>query len=282
MKVSALIILALGVVVAPCAMAQNTPPNGGLLITQLSGNQWQVRLLSGTSRQQFSGVMQSSQAITGVQAVQLEPHDSATLTTPTTLTATFATWPGGMDGVNFTLAAGATLCVRNSGNPTVNMYFGATLADAVPVTAPAALAGTNACGSSKPPPGGRKFHAGQWIVMGENASSQEIMSQSIEPGVTGLVKRYTWASMEPSQGAYDFSELQSDLNWAAANGMRIIAIIEDKTFNGTKAGPAYLDNYEAKNNMGGYTMVPLGAHGRGAIQRAHQGTRRPARQQQEL
>jgi hypothetical protein len=73
--------------------------------------------------------------------------------------------------------------------------------------------------------------------------------------VTGLVKRYTWGSMEPSQGVYDFSELQSDLAWAAANGMQLIAMVEDKTFNMTKAGPAYLDNYEAKNNMGGYTMV---------------------------
>jgi hypothetical protein len=253
MKVFAQIILALGIAAAPVAMAQNSPPNGGLLITQV-GSQWQVRLLSGTTQQQFSGTMQSNLPITGVQPVQLESHDSATLTTPNSLAATFATWPGGMDGVNFTLSAGATLCLRNSGSASVNIYVGASLADAVPVTAPVALAGTNACGSSGGT-GNRKFHAGQWIVMGENASSQELMSQSIEPGVTGLVKRYTWRSMETSQGVYDFSALQSDLAWAAANGMRLIAMIDDKSFDGTKSGPAYLDNYEAVNNMGGYTMV---------------------------
>jgi hypothetical protein len=254
MKFSTLIFLTFSSVLAPFAMAGSAPPTGGLLITQVNSQQWQIRLISGTAMRSFSGVANSDMPITAVQGVQLESNDSATLLTATSLGATFATWPGGTDGVNFTVGAGAKLCLQATGGTGVNMYLGSSLANAVPVTAPVALAGTNACGSSSGG-GKRKFHVGQWIVMGENASTQELMAQSIEPGVTGLVKRYTWRSMEPSQGVYDFSGLKSDLAWAAANGMRLIAMIDDKTFDGTKAGPAYLDNYEARNNMGGYTMV---------------------------
>ena len=255
MKFSTLMFLTLSSIMAPFAMATGTPPTSGLLITQVNSQQWQVRLISGATMQRFSGTMDSDLPITGVQVVQLESNDSAKLLTPTSLGASFATWPGGTDGVNFTVGAGAKLCLHNTGSTALNMYLGASLVTAVPVTAPVALAGTGACSSGGGGGGPRKFHVGQWIVMGENASTQELMSQAIQPGVTGLVKRYTWRSMESSQGVYDFSELQSDLAWAAANGMRIIAMIDDKTFDGTKAGPAYLDNYEARNNMGGYTMV---------------------------
>jgi len=252
MRVFAWIILALGFTAAPVIMAQSTPPNGGVLITQV-GNQWQVRLYSGTVHQQFSGVFQSNTAITGVQTVQLESNDSATLTTPDSLSATFATWPGGMDGVNFTVAAGSTLCLTTSGTAGASIYVGSSLADAVAVTPPVALAGTNACSSG--PPGQRKFHAGQWIVMGESAGSQQLMSQSINPGVIGFMKPYTWASLEPSEGAYQFSEIASDLAWAAANGMHLIVKFVDKTFDSQHPNPTYLDAYTMRNGYGGYTMA---------------------------
>ena len=37
--------------------------------------------------------------------------------------------------------------------------------------------------------------------------------------------------------------------------MHIIAMIEDKTFKNEKAGPAYLDSYEIKNNLNGFTLM---------------------------
>jgi len=69
------------------------------------------------------------------------------------------------------------------------------------------------------------------------------------------MKRYTWRSLETSKGVYQFGELKSDLSWAASHGMRIIAMIEDKTFRNEKAGPAYLDSYELRNNLNGYTLM---------------------------
>ena len=81
------------------------------------------------------------------------------------------------------------------------------------------------------------------------------MTQSIKPGVIGIMKRYTWRSLEPTLGNYNFTELQSDLNWAKAHGMRLIAMIEDKTFKLERPTPAYLDSYTPRNRAGGYTVV---------------------------
>jgi hypothetical protein len=259
MKTRTRLILALGLLVVPFAVAQAAAAaTSGLLITKVNSQQWQIRLISSTVVQRFSGVVESDKAITAVQGYRLESADSAALLTPTSLGATFTAWPGGTDGVNFTASSGANLCLRDTGSTGVQMYLGDTLQNAIAVRAPVALAGTNACGGTTVTAvssGKRKFHAGQWIVMGRGADSQKLMQESIKPGVVGLVKRYTWRSLEPAEGAYDFSELASDLDWAVANGMRLIAIIEDKTFVLERPDPAYLDAYTPRNRAGGYTVV---------------------------
>ncbi len=258
MKFSALLFLTLSSALAPFAMAQSVAPESGLLITHVNSEQWRIRLISGTTTQQFSGVMESDMPITAVQGVLLESTDSAKLLTPNSLGATFATTPGGIDGVNFTVGAGARLCLQDTGSSGVQMYLGDSLANAIAVTAPLALASTDACNGSPPPPpppGSRKFHTGQWIVMDRGASTQTLMATAIQPGVVGIVKRYTWLSLEPTQGAYQFSEVQSDLAWAASNGMRLIIMIEDKTFVLERPNPPYLDAYTPHNRAGGYTMV---------------------------
>ncbi len=258
MKISTLMVLALSFVLAPVAMAASAPTSG-LLITPINSQQWQIRLISAGTVQRFSGVFDSDHQITGVQSYRLESADSAKLLTPSSLGTTLTAWPGGTDGVNFTVGAGAKLCLRDTGSSGVKFYLGDTMQDAVPVSAPVVLAGSNACdtttGPPPPPPGNRKLHAGHWIVMSRGAASQKLMQDAIKPGVVGLVKRYTWRSLEPTQGAYQFSEVTSDLAWAAANGMRLIMIIEDKTFVVDRPNPAYLDAYTPRNRCGGYTMV---------------------------
>ncbi len=259
MKLSTNMFLIVASVVAPFAMAAGTPPTSGLLITHINNQQWQIQLISGTAMQSFSGVLESDKAISGVQGVNLEGNDVAKLLTANSLGANLATWPGRSDGVNFTLSTGAKLCLRDTGSTGVKMYLGVSLADAVAVTAPVALASTDACtgsgGGPPPPPGNRKFHVGHWTVMDRGAASQALMQQTVKPGIVGVVKRYTWRSLEPTQGAYQFSEVASDLGWAAANGMRLIMIIEDKTFVLERPDPAYLDAYTPRNRTGGYTMV---------------------------
>ncbi len=261
MTFSRLIFLTLNAVFVPFAIAQSVPPTSGLLITQVNSRQWQVRLTSASdslANSRFSGIMESDMPITGVQGVLLESGDRATSLTANSLGATFTVGPGGTDGVDFTVSAGAKLCLRDTGSSGVPMYLGATLQDAVLVTAPVPLASTDACNGAAgppPPPGSRKFHAGHWIVMSRGADSQALMQQAVQPGVVGVVKRYTWLSLEPTPGAYQFSTLASDLAWAAANGMRLVMMIEDKTFVMERPDPPYLDAYTPRNRAGGYTMA---------------------------
>jgi len=256
MKISASLVLVLTFILSSLAAAQAATPTRGLLITRVNSQQWQLRLVTPSGVLHFSGVVESDQAMTAVQGYRLEAADSAKLLTPTSLGATFTVRAGGTDGVDFTVASSARLCLRETGASTVPLYLGDSLQDAVAVTAPVPLAGTDACDDdTPPPPPPRKFHAGQWIVMGRDADSQGLMTDAIKPGVTGIVKRYSWRALEPAQGTYDFSELASDLDWAAANGMRLIAMIEDKTFIMERPDPAYLDEYTPRNRAGGYTMV---------------------------
>src|SRR5580765_33863 len=195
MKFLTRLIVTLGFVLIPFQTAQAAVPPSGLLITHVSSQQWQLRLITSTAVERFSGVVDSDLPITGVRGYRLESIDAAKLLTTTSLSATFAVWPGGIDGVNFTASSGAKLCLRDTGSSGVQMYLGATLQDAVAVNAPVALAGTDACGDTTTPPptsfGTRKFHPGHWISLGRKASSQQIMQASIKPGVVGMVKRYT-------------------------------------------------------------------------------------------
>ena len=286
MKLPTLLVLAMAPVLAPMAMAAGAPPDSGLLITRVNSQQWQIRLISGTAPQQFSGIVDSSAPITAVSAIQLETTDGAKLLSPTSLATTLAAYPGGFDGVDFSVSLDAKLCLRDTGSSGVQIYLGDTLADAIPVTAPVALSSVDACGDALAPALAasttRKYHPGHYIALGRGAATQAIMAASIKPGVIGFMKRYTWRSLESAQGVYQFSELKSDLAWMAAHGLYLVAMIEDRTFTPEKAGPAYLDKYELANRPGGYTMVRWDSSRADAMEGPGKGTGRGGRQQQEF
>jgi hypothetical protein len=81
------------------------------------------------------------------------------------------------------------------------------------------------------------------------------MAASMKSGVRGFMKRYTWRQLEPTQGNYNLSEIQSDLAWCQSYGKKLIVMIEDKTFVFEKPGPGYLDQYEIRNRVGGFTLA---------------------------
>lgn len=253
-------ILLLATSLSPFAAAVAAPPTSGLLISRPSSSAWQLRLIAGDEARQFSGIVDSSAAFGAVTPYKLEKVDSATLVASTSLGANFSVWPGGTDGVDFSVVSTAKLCLRDTGSSGVQWYLGDSLATAVPVNPPVALNGSDACGGTPPPVdpppvGQRKFNAGHYIALMRGASTQSIMDKTTEPGVAGLMKRYTWRLLEPTQGAYNFSEVKSDLSWAQANGMHLIVMIEDKTFKDEQPTPSYLAAYTAKNKQGGYTAV---------------------------
>ena len=102
----------------------------------------------------------------------------------------------------------------------------------------------------------RKYHPGHYITMLRGSDSPGAMATAIQPGVVGILKHYSWPSLETAKGIYDFSEIVADLNWAAAHGMRLIVMIEDKTFTNEIPTPAYLGSqYVLKNRGGGYTTL---------------------------
>ena len=247
MKFRALAFVAFASVLSPFALAATTPPTSGLLITRINSEQWQVRMISpGSNSERFSGTFESNMPFSQVAPVGQKGTASAQLMSSTMLGTTLSA----SDGVDFTVSGDAALCLRDTGSSGVNIYLGETLDDAIAVTAPVALTSADACGAvaatmsattDAAPLYGRKFHPGHYIALMRNAGSQQVMSQSMKPGVVGFVKRYTWRELEPSQGKYNFAGVKSDLAWAQAHGMRLIFVIEDRNFTNEKAGPQYLD-----------------------------------------
>jgi hypothetical protein len=257
MKRTVLMFLILMTTLSPFTAARSQALDNGLLISHTSSDSWQIRMIAGAEARHFSGVVESSVPFDSMSAVKLESADDATLSSTNLLSATFEVWPGGSDGVDFSVSADAQLCLRDTGSSGVQIYLGDSLADAVPVSAPVALTGADSCGGTTPPPTGttRKNHRGHYIAMLKSMDSASVMIDSIKPGVVGFMKRYTWRQLEPSLGVYDFSEIQSDLATAAGQGMHLIVMIEDKSFKMERPTPAYLDSYTLLNKPGGYTVV---------------------------
>lgn len=100
----------------------------------------------------------------------------------------------------------------------------------------------------------RKRHAGHYVSMNRYDDHTD-MIEAIKPGVKGFQIRYTWRSLEPWQGGYDFSEIRKDLKLAASQGMQLVVFIEDKSFNGKYPTPGYLKHLTVENRNRGYTAL---------------------------
>src|SRR4029077_13386342 len=115
---------------------------------------------------------------------------------------------------------------------------GNSLADAVPVTAPVALSSADACGDAVTPllaASARKYHPGHYTIITNGVGAQSFMTAAIQqPGMIGIVRRYSWRSLETAQGVYNFSVIKSDLAWAAAHGSQFVVVITYKTVDGEK------------------------------------------------
>ena len=266
-------LAALFVLAAPTVHA-STVPDGGLLVTRVNTEQWEITLIGGDSRREFTGSVTSSIPFYSSSGVHLESSDLVTLSSTSQLTMNLDAGPDRKDIARFSVSMKANLCLKGSGTP---IYVGESLADAVQVSAPVALNGADACATRATTEttalsattvgtdavttlatGTRKFNKGHYIALMACCDSTKIMAASIKPGVKGFMKRYRWKDLEPTQGNYNFSELQADLTWAAANGMQLVVMIGDKSFRSGEPenpAPAYLVKYTAANLGGGYTMI---------------------------
>jgi hypothetical protein len=259
---SALIVLA-----APAVHA-STVPDSGVLVTRLNSEQWEITLAGASAPLKFTGSVTSSVPFHSSSGVNIESTDLFTQTSTSNLSMTLSVAEGRKDVVRFSVSMNAGLCLRGSGAP---IYVGESFDDATPVTAPVALNGTDPCGSSATTTTAiatttattaalttttRKFNKGHYIALMSYDDSTKMMAASMKPGVKGFLKRYDWRELEPTQGNYNFAEIQSDLIWCAANGMQLVVMIEDKSFRGgTNPAPTYLASYAVPNMGGGHTML---------------------------
>ena len=100
----------------------------------------------------------------------------------------------------------------------------------------------------------KKYRPGHYISM-NRWDGQSDMVESIKPGVMGIQKRYFWKSLEPIEGQYDFSQIQSDLQLLEGHGMQLVVFVEDKSFTDEQPLPKYLQTYTERNRHGGFSAL---------------------------
>jgi hypothetical protein len=101
----------------------------------------------------------------------------------------------------------------------------------------------------------RKFHPGHYVSVGR-AELPGGLAGVKSPGLTGVQMRYRWAELEPQEGQYNFTLVVRDLEAATHAGLQLVAMIEDKSFNGETPTPDYLQSkYTVRNGNQGYTAI---------------------------
>lgn len=69
-----------------------------------------------------------------------------------------------------------------------------------------------------------------------------------KPELVGVQALYSWKSLEPAQGKYDFSKLQSDFDSVQAKGKKFWIQLQDRTFNPNfDPVPKYMNTPEYNN-----------------------------------
>jgi len=124
----------------------------------------------------------------------------------------------------------------------------ALLALAAVALSPLKLFAADACDTDE-----RKYHPGHYVAPNVN-SRQGNFAKLLVPGTQGIQKRYRWKDLEPVRDQYELGNIEADLaNLSTLNG-NLIALIEDKSFDGKKPAPEYMNDYILQNRNGGYTI----------------------------
>lgn len=112
----------------------------------------------------------------------------------------------------------------------------------------------------------RQYTPGHWIRLNsgnDDLATDGLAAYTAAPTAKGIVKAYYWFELEPTtSGVYVWTELDADIAWCAARGLKFIPMIVDKTFStdsthGANPLPAYLNTnaFRLLNNDGGYTAL---------------------------
>lgn len=95
-----------------------------------------------------------------------------------------------------------------------------------------------------------KRHPGHYAAVNESEEIQSIRHLD-EPALRGVSKRYYWADLEPTKGAYNLEAIKRDLEFLKARDKQLVVFITDKTFRaGRNPLPSYLAEYTLPNGRG--------------------------------
>lgn len=271
-------LTALNITAANALMADGPEPfaggsQDGLYAWRNADGSWSIKLSGGGSHLTFDGQLSSTRPINWVNRTGINAHDAAVKSDANTLALDLQVWDLGYDTVTLSVPAGSGLCLRGKLSSASVAHLGS---NAKAVALPVDLTQSGACGSSSTTTAGtvqttatssttstktsttsysgkRRYHPGHYITVTAWDTHADMMD-AIKPGVAGIQKRYDWRSLEPTQGNYDFSQIASDLNFVAGQGLQYVVLIEDKTFNRQVPTPNYLSSYTLHNKAGGYTV----------------------------
>ncbi|MDR2877080.1 MAG: hypothetical protein LBV36_03445 [Chromatiales bacterium] len=251
--------------------AWKSGPSGVYIWREANGS-WQMRLNTADGKSQnFSGGFSvAGKSFSWVSNLGIEGNDTVKSAYPGQVETGFTV--GGsdyIDGITFGVPAGAGVCMWGWGSMGKVVYLGAKAARA---TLPVDLLDSGACGgagasnaqmsvnNTKPattPAAStstntkRKYNPGHYIALNDWDGATQ-MIEAVKPGVRGFNKRYRWIDLEPTQGNYNFAQIQADLTVARDHGMQLVVMIEDKSFSpGLKITPRYLWPYTLPYTAGG-------------------------------
>ena len=147
--------------------------------------------------------------------------------------------------------------------PTTSSRRSATRAIAVTVAAcllgVAGVVATAGADCSKVGPladSARKFHPGHYVTIGRGEVRKGAnVNAAAAKGVTGVQLRYRWSDLEPDRGRYELAPIERDLAAAKRAGLQLVAVIEDKSFDGVMPTPADLQRDHTMRGFRGFTAV---------------------------
>lgn len=76
-----------------------------------------------------------------------------------------------------------------------------------------------------------------------------------QPGFVGVQVRRDWVDFEPEKGRYDWTRAEQDLASVRAHGMRLIILIDDRSYTTKVPTPPYLAEYNKPATNGNWSTV---------------------------
>ena len=99
--------------------------------------------------------------------------------------------------------------------------------------------------ATKPVGSGVKWHPGHYMLTYKASPQSNMDAIKDEPYVLGAVRRYYWAQLEPSEGVYDFSLIESDLKYLKSmpTPKRLVIQIFDRGHHSQPSPIGVVPNY---------------------------------------